>query len=310
MSKVAGAVGWAVAVVAILIAAFLAVEVHDLSSQLEDLSALLESAPPAPISSSEPSVATADPTRQIQSELAQTQAALQEFDRQAQTAAVPPQQPSPQSTNRQPGGQPQANQEAQIQTAMRGLVQPIFEPLFTEMDLDPELGDTVLDLVAQSMSGLQIQGMELLGKDGVVARDVKASQDAASDVLRMALTEILTPEQLELWDDFEDVKEIRLFKFLLTKQLATVAPQLTPENHETAKLAMAEELAHSMEAFHNSEEPYTLANLNNAQVEAFHAAQERLAPVFTEEQMAYLNRFIQLAEQTLGARPGEARQPQ
>jgi cell division protein FtsB len=194
------------------------------------------------------------------------------------------------------------NQGERVMRAQLGaIIDMTYGPLFTDFGLEGELKDTVREWFIDAGTTAQGSVIKAFRSGDVPAKDVKAAEDQATAELTKQLATVLSADELAAWEAYEDDADYYMFENILKGQLTMLASGLTDENRAAVGQVMAEELAAHIETLGTSDEMYTLGNFNQAQSQALAASMERLAEVLDEEQYGHAEGFVQIAEQSFSA---------
>lgn len=188
---------------------------------------------------------------------------------------------------------------ANAQMTMMG--EMMYTPLFDELGLAPDRRSYVKDVIGGHLTEVQQIIAGAMGTKDQTAKEVRARIDAAEAALREELAQTLSAEELEAWDAYEPVADQMLYERLVDGQLNMMAAGLTEDNRALASQVMAEELVREFEAFDASEQLYTLDNYNDAQARALQASLERLNGALPEDQYALVDGYVDRAIQMFDA---------
>jgi hypothetical protein len=176
------------------------------------------------------------------------------------------------------------------------IVDMAYAPLFEELALPADVQANVRELLAKHLAERQTAVLKAMESKDRKARDVKAEDDLAVERLREDLARVLDAGEMAQWDAYREYEDQYLYEALVDGQLSMLAPGLTAENREIAKIVIAQEVAIHIDAFENSDEIYTLDNFNQAQSQALRQSLERLAQELDGEQYGHVEGFVRQAE--------------
>jgi len=229
-------------------------------------------------------------------ENAQEQLALAEADKHAEETAAP-EQPDEDAA--------ETEEEDLGKRVLRGQMSAMtdlaYGALFEDLALPDETRQVVSEWMIDAATQTRAAVVNAFQNGNTPAKDVKAAEDKALDQLRENLKTVLTAEELEAWEAYEQDKDLHLYWNILEGQLSMLAPGLTQENRGVAKQVLAEELVAHIDALENSDEVYSLGNFNRAQSEAMQVSLERLAGTLDQEQYAQVEGFVVTADEALAA---------
>jgi hypothetical protein len=181
----------------------------------------------------------------------------------------------------------------------------MYQPLFAELGLPAETEEAARALIADSMLKLQGQTAAAIRSGSTTANELRAQNDAQEAALREQLSEVLNANELSAWDDYADSADQTLYEGLLDGQLTMLAPGLTEETRAMARVVLAEDLSASLDAFHETDSPYTLANFNAAQLEGLTEGLGRMPEDMEQEQYDLLAGFVDQVARTFETMGGE-----
>ncbi len=233
--------------------------------------------------------------KELRAELAAAQAAAE---------AEPEAEPEAESTKKAKAAEEKAKRQKQARGLQRvqtgAMVDMGYGTFFDERGFSAEVQAEVRDsLVSYSMEAQKLTQAAL--RKGRPAKEFKRDMDAAAATLRDELKEKLSREELAAWDEYEPYADQYMYENLVDGQLTMLAPKLSPENRETARVVIAQEVAGHLEALENSDWEYNAQNFFDAQENALNASVERLSEIFDAEQLAHIERFRDIAVQQFRA---------
>jgi len=167
-----------------------------------------------------------------------------------------------------------------------------YNSLLDDLALPAETRDTVNDILIDAFMEAQQSTVKSMMSGTTTAKEAKAQQDAIDARVRERLSEVLDKDQLAQWDTYQDFADEVLYESLLDGQLAMLAPGLSEETRQTAKIVLAEDLAAELDRFFESDAIYTLDSFNQAQLEGLNQGMVRIPDTVSEEQYAHLTNFI------------------
>ena len=172
--------------------------------------------------------------------------------------------------------------------------------LLRDLALPSEVRDDVTEILAASMTGGR-QGAAAIASDG----DESARGDTpntakanAIQALRDQLSDVLTDEELELWEDFEANKEQRILEQQFDMSLGMFAPDLTAENQMLVRDVLVEETM-LMQVARSEGEDFDMKAEMAAQLSVYDNARQRLSPMMDDDQWARTTAFLESQERFL-----------
>jgi hypothetical protein len=174
-----------------------------------------------------------------------------------------------------------------------------FGDFFDELNLPEDTEGKVRDILAAHMSEQISKGMEVL-QSGVGQDTLNQMEQDAEERLRQELSRVLTPQELAVFDEYEETMGERMLAQNYEMQLNLYAPGMTPEGRALVRdvlvdetLAIGEQMGQDMGMGMNTD----IQGAFNMQLQAFESARERLLEELDDEQLAYFDRFVEAQEQ-------------
>ena len=195
----------------------------------------------------------------------------------------------------------QATQQRVIRAQLGILLDMSYGELFTVLNLPTETQPAVRELLLDYSMAERQAIIEAISAGNVPAKDVLEKKAQAKRDLRTHLEELLSPEELTTWEEYEKFKDQNLYESLLEGQLAMLAPNLGEANRKLAKQVLAEELDQSIRQFESSEEVYTMDHFNQAQSRALQKGLDRMVESLPETEFLELERFTKIVEEVFKA---------
>jgi len=195
----------------------------------------------------------------------------------------------------------QATQQRVMRAQLGILLDMSYGELFTVLDLSTETQPAVRELLLDYSMAERQAIIEAISAGNVPAKDVLEKKAQAKRDLRTHLEELLSPEELTTWEEYEKFKDQNLYESLLEGQLAMLAPNLGEANRKLAKQVLAEELDQSIRQFESSEEVYTMDHFNQAQSRALQKGLDRMVESLPETEFLELERFTKIVEEVFKA---------
>ncbi|MEK7793963.1 MAG: hypothetical protein AAB353_05515 [Candidatus Hydrogenedentota bacterium] len=186
-------------------------------------------------------------------------------------------------------------------TQVKALSQLAFGDFFTEAGLDPETVRQVQELIEASLLEHTALGQYAMKLGNMTAREAKAWSDREDAALASELSQLLTPEQIKNWEEYNANFEERMFEGSFDSQLNSFARGLSPEAHDLALRSTVDHFVAETDAFENSDQPYTLAAQLDLQRRAMNSAREQLRADLTPEEYNLVDNWLRLGETQLDA---------
>ncbi len=185
-----------------------------------------------------------------------------------------------------------------------------YNPLLDRLALPAETRDAVNNILIDAFQEAQQATVQDMMSGSTTAKEAKAKQDAIDAKVREQLTDVLNEEQLAEWDTYQDFADEVLYESLLDGQLAMLAPNLSGEARETAKIVLAEELAAELDRFYETDTVYTLDSFNQAQLAGLNNGMAKMPDTIDDEQYTHLTGFINQVEVAFQQMAGQSGQAQ
>lgn len=292
MKTTLGALGWLVAVVAIVAAGMLFSKNRTLQSDLQIANANLEQ------NRTQLSDVTARQTPTVEApaeaEAPEQQPAMAEQSSSTtSTADDTAKEETPAEPESEDSENAQGNAMQRAARAQLGLIVGMqYNSLLEDLALPEETLNAVNEMLIDATMEAQRVTVESMMSGTSTAKEAKAKQDAVEAGLRDRLSEVLNKDEMAQWDSYQDFADEVLYEALLDGQLAMMAPGLSEETRQTAKIVLAEELAAELDRFFESDTIYTMDSFNDAQLVGLNQGMSKLPDTVTEEQYAQLTGFI------------------
>ncbi len=298
MGKVIQYGGWAVALALFLYSAFL-------TSQLTKSRDALSTADHTGVVK-EPAIEKAPAHVMLEEKLRETEAKLAEANALLAEASqadspVPMEEEAPEVSeavpddgkNDEEANDAEPSQQERIAQAQAGaMVDMIYGDLLAELGLTPEQAAPFKEAMAANMLKEQKLMQGAFKSKDRTAKSVHAERADLEASLRAKLTDVLTPEELTAYDNYEPVADQILYEKLVEGQLNMLASGLNEENRILTSQVVAEELVREIEQFDQSEDLYTMTNFNAAQARALHSSLDRMGDALDADQLALVDGFV------------------
>jgi hypothetical protein len=174
-----------------------------------------------------------------------------------------------------------------------------FGDFFNELTLPEDTEGKVRDILAAHMSEQIAKGMEAL-QSGFDEEKIEQMEQDAEEQLREELSAVLTPQEMDVFDEYSETMGERMLAQNYDMQLNLYAPGMTPEDRALVRdvlvdetLAIGEQMGQDMGMGMNTD----IQGAFNMQLQAFESARERLLEELDEEQLAFFDRFVEAQEQ-------------
>jgi len=172
---------------------------------------------------------------------------------------------------------------------------------FGELQLEPETEQEVRDIIIAHLTEQMTKGFEKAANAEDGQFDPTAMEDMAdegTDALRAELADVLSPNQLSVWDEYEATKEERLLTKQYDMQLGMLAPGLTPESRELATDILVDEILVAKEARKQNPDPKPrgIQAAFDQQRQATANTRDRLTQYLDDSQMKHFDRYIEQQE--------------
>jgi hypothetical protein len=189
--------------------------------------------------------------------------------------------------------QPDNNAMRRAQRAQLGVMVGMqYNSLLEDLALPEETLNAVNDILIDAYIEAQQATVQDMMSGTSTAKEAKAKQDAIDADERERLSGVLNEDEMAQWDTYQDFADEVLYEALLDGQLAMLAPGLTEETRQTAKIVLAEELAAGLDRFFETDAAYTLDNFNDAQLEGLNQGMANMPDTISEEQYGHLTSFM------------------
>jgi hypothetical protein len=162
-----------------------------------------------------------------------------------------------------------------------------------QLALDPEKDKQVREILAKSTEDQITAAFDIM-KDGKIDPAKKKELEGAFiESTKEALTEVLTPEQLAAWEQYELEKPRHTLEQSFTMQMRALAPSIDDETRTVIVQTFADEMLQTGQDFTSGTPPSDPAAALDTQMAAFERARESLSTQLNEEQLRQLDGFIQ-----------------
>ena len=199
------------------------------------------------------------------------------------------------------------------------MVPMMYGGLLKDLQLSPEQDREVRQILAREQKETMTAGLDMFDEDGSMdqffkdgfkltpemekkAMEVGSKMEAREAETRQDLAEILTPEQLALYDDYQEHRGERMQQEHYETELSTMAPALTEENRARAVQVIMEEgqtkpAANWSPANWSGNVKESMGSYFQEEHDQLLRARDRLAQEFAEDQMTAFDRFVSQKEQ-------------
>jgi len=180
----------------------------------------------------------------------------------------------------------------------RASVDMLYGGFFDEVDLPEDVADQVREVITSSMTEQITLGMEM-AKGGLDSTGQKDTEKDRTERLRTDLAQLLTADELAIWDEYEATKEERMLTRQYDMQLGMFAGGMAPENRELAADILVDEILALDDRERDPDAAKGMRAQLDGQRQAFANARERLAEYVDEKELAHFDRFIEQQESAL-----------
>jgi len=171
---------------------------------------------------------------------------------------------------------------------------------FAEVELDPEVEQEVRDIIVAHMTDQMTSGIEMATSSEDSTFDlwgIEDMTDQVSEALRADLAQVLTADQMNVWEEYDARKEERVLTKQYDMELGMFASGLTPENRELATDVLVDEILLAKETRQQDpDEPAGMQAEFERQRQVFANARARLAELIDESQLVHFDRFVEQQE--------------
>lgn len=217
-------------------------------------------------------------------------------------------QPDPEETAENATSDQGDSMRRAARAQMGVMVGMTYNPLLDRLALPVETRESVNDILIDAFQESQQANVQDMMSGSTTAKEAKAKQDAIDAKVRKQLTDVLNEEQIAEWDTYQDFADEVLYESLLDGQLAMLAPNLSDEARETAKIVLAEELAAELDRFYETDTVYTLDSFNQAQLAGLNNGMAKMPETIDDEQYTHLTGFINQVEVAFQQMAGQSNQ--
>jgi len=175
-----------------------------------------------------------------------------------------------------------------------------YQELFGNLHLPADVEQRLRDVLKESLAEQITTGVEALGGKAS-PETLKSTKDDFDARLRAKVAEILSPEEMTAWDEYQATLPKRMLTQGLDMQFNMFAPGLAPETRTRARDVLVEELMQTQAGQQGIGIPANsdLQSQLTAQQEAFGRARERLAQELDETALAEVDRLIAQMQQMI-----------
>lgn len=176
-----------------------------------------------------------------------------------------------------------------------------------DLKLTPEVDAQVREILNEAAKNQMLAGMEMMKAGKIDPEKAKAMAGEYTEGTRSKLAEVMTPEQLTAWDEYEVEKPRVMLEQTYGMQLGLMAPSLEEDTRKLVAETIADEmmsdteLATSMATGMPAGDPSAALD---SQIEAMRRAVESLSGQLTEDQMAQVQRFLEQQEAAINMSRG------
>ncbi|MBT3378249.1 MAG: hypothetical protein HN742_38355 [Lentisphaerae bacterium] len=166
---------------------------------------------------------------------------------------------------------------------------------FRETKLPADVEQKIRDLIVASLVTQIEQSLGRAG-DGAEANAPLQTEKERAAQLRAELAELLTPDELATWDEYEETKTERMLLQQYDMQLGMYAPSLSEDKRKRASEVLVGELmattkANALQTTGNPKDNFEQGM--KAQFDTLDRAREKLAAELNEEQLSDFDKFIE-----------------
>ena len=201
--------------------------------------------------------------------------------------------------------QAEREREERIISAQLGIMMDMaYSPFYEQLGLADESKSAMRDVLVQAAHREQQNARDSMRSMDRKASEIKAFNDETDAWLRQELAQVLSPEKMKEWEEYEPYAEQILFESLLDGQLTMLTPGLSDEARQTTKEQFAKGLKVALDDFHESDEMYTLNNFNDAQLAGLKLGLDELSAELDDGQLNHAGSFITQVEAVFDAMDG------
>lgn len=172
-----------------------------------------------------------------------------------------------------------------------------YRDFFAGLALDPEREEAVREVLRRFMRKTARTGMRAMGGGGDM--DALSEEMAvAEEAMRAELAEILTPEELAYFDEYQATLPARQMAMGMEMQLNMMAPDLTAENRQLMVDLMVEEMLAQQPEQAGNAFSMMPQDAMEMQHQAYTRLLERAAQYMESDQYAIAEGFIQQQQET------------
>ncbi len=182
--------------------------------------------------------------------------------------------------------------EALMDMSVQTQLNMMYGDYFNEAQLSPEKQQQAKSILSEYQKEAMRIGLDAMqGKIDAAAAQAKMAE--LDKTLRAQMGSVLTPVEMSTWETYEANKSANMVSKGIDMQLGMMAPGLTSESRELARQTITEELLATGADFSN---PTGQASGQNAQLDAFQRARDRLSTSLEPDQLSQVDAFIQQME--------------
>ena len=175
-----------------------------------------------------------------------------------------------------------------------------YQELFGNLHLPADVEQRLRDVLKENLAEQMTAGFEALaGKAS--PETLKSAKDDFDTKLRAKVAEILSPDEMTAWDEYQATLPKRMLTQGIDMQLNMFAPGLAPETRTRARDVLVEELLATQAGQQGMGIPTNtdFQSQLTAQQEAFGRARDRLAQELDETALASVDRLIAQMQQMI-----------
>ncbi len=175
-----------------------------------------------------------------------------------------------------------------------------YQDLFANLHLPADVEQRLRDVLKENLAEQITAGLGALGGKAS-PETLKSMKDDSDAKLRAKVAEILSPEEMTAWDEYQATLPKRMLTQGLDMQFNMFAPGLAPDTRTRARDVLVEELLPTQAGQQGTGIPTNtdFQSQLTAQQEAFGRARERLAQELDETALAEVDRLIAQMQQMI-----------
>jgi hypothetical protein len=184
--------------------------------------------------------------------------------------------------------------EEMMATQAKMTVSMMYGSLMQELNLPVEVRSRMEEiLINATKKDLKVAIAAMSNEEQSSGRELYDLKASATDQLHQELSEILTADEMLVWEDFEANMAMHLMEKQYQTQLDMFATALTAENRTMVRDVLVDEYMNMQEAFQSSDSVLDTQAMMAAQVSIFDKVSERLSPILDSEQYAVVETFLE-----------------